>query len=523
MTEATPLASFRDIPKDLLRNRFLQVLVAIAALIEIYNLAVITSYTSTQKAREITAVAENTVMRQEAEANLAEAKAINETQVARYAGRRQAAEARKATAIASKTRYEAEVADATARYAEMRAKAEAEAQQLQAGLISQQEQIQSRLNSYVERRRYAEAEKAEANARISRIISHAAGVTPSRINPAQECNDKFEALWTDFLTVIREASTEWEVERVGAKVQLHKARCGGFTRAQVQRFQRAQKENLADLEKHFCQSPSSYQQKNQQQAAKALGHAPNCRAYTTPLTWRPGNQPATPAPGAGGVTFRVISDAPAGKLNLRGGPGIRHGVLGEMPAGALLRQTGACIRSDDGVTHDPWCKVDWNGTNGWASSSGLEKVQDTAPSQHKDAPEQHASADRAAVQQSGDLRGKVLEFLAAYHKTAAGDMRQLAGYYADTVNYGAKGMTSRAAIMREKMEVAQICPERSYRILEDSVRLQNAGGNRVDVEFDVDTVCGGGAKSTRHVWQNFVSIDFSAPSPRIVAQKGTAK
>ena len=185
----------------------MQVLVAIAALIEIYNLAVITSYTSTQKAREITAVAENTVMRQEAEANLAEAKAINETQVARYAERRQAAEARKATAIADKTRYEAAVAEATARYAEIHAKAEAEAQQLQADLVSQQEQIQSQLNSYVERRKYAEAEKAEAEARIIRIVSNAAGVTPPRINATQECNDKFEELFTDFLTVMRYART----------------------------------------------------------------------------------------------------------------------------------------------------------------------------------------------------------------------------------------------------------------------------------------------------------------------------
>ena len=78
----------------------------------------------------------------------------------------------------------------------------------------------------------------------------------------------------------------------------------------------------------------------------------------------------------GGVTFRVKSEVSDGKLNLRDGPGMRHAIIVEMPVGALLRQIGACTGSDDGVTRDPWCNVDWNGTKGWASSSGLEKVQD---------------------------------------------------------------------------------------------------------------------------------------------------
>jgi uncharacterized protein YecT (DUF1311 family) len=65
------------------------------------------------------------------------------------------------------------------------------------------------------------------------------------------------------------------------------------------------------------------------------------------------------------------------KLNLRDGPGMRHGIIVEMPVGTLLRQIGACVGSDDGVTRDPWCEVDWNGRRGWASSSGLEKIQNT--------------------------------------------------------------------------------------------------------------------------------------------------
>ena len=74
--------------------------------------------------------------------------------------------------------------------------------------------------------------------------------------------------------------------------------------------------------------------------------------------------------------FRVISELADGKLNLRDGPGTRHGIIAELPVGTLLHQIGACVGSDDGITRDPWCKVDWDGTKGWASSSGLERVQD---------------------------------------------------------------------------------------------------------------------------------------------------
>jgi hypothetical protein len=285
MTEAAKTASFRDIPKELLRNRFLQILVAIAALIEIYNLAVITSYTSTQKAREITAVAENAVLRQEAEANLAEAKAINETQVAQYAERRQAAEARKAVAVAEKTKYEAVVAEATATYAEMHAQAEAEAQELQADLVSQQEQIQSQLNSYVERRKYVEAELAEAKARDIRWWNAGkSGGGPARSSAAQvaqECNDKFEGLWTDIQTSLTSPRKEWEVERIDAKSRLYRARCGDWTPAQLQRIKKQQEILDAKLEAQFCRTDPNYQQEHLQEVTGHLGHTPNCRKSTT--------------------------------------------------------------------------------------------------------------------------------------------------------------------------------------------------------------------------------------------------
>ncbi len=69
-------------------------------------------------------------------------------------------------------------------------------------------------------------------------------------------------------------------------------------------------------------------------------------------------------------SFRVRD----GKLTLREGPGKQHTKLSEIPAGTILRQLAPCVNSDDGVTKFPWCEVDWNGTTGWVSSSGLRDV-----------------------------------------------------------------------------------------------------------------------------------------------------
>ena len=297
MTEAAKIISFRDFPKILFRNRLLQGLVALSVLVEICNIAVIPSYTSTQKARETSAVADNTVLRQKAEADLAEAKAVNQTEVARNAARRQAAEARKATALAAKTKYEAELARATAAYAEQQAKAETEAQELQADIVKQQEQIQSQLNSYIERRKYVEAEEAEAQARISQATGQivAGGSRRSEAEKARECSDKFEEFWTDFQTVVRYTRTSWEIDRVGAKLQLHKARCG-FTAEQVDRIQKIQVENLTIYERKYCGWPESYQKEQQQDAAKILGRMPDCRQYAG-LGAQPDNRVVTPPAG----------------------------------------------------------------------------------------------------------------------------------------------------------------------------------------------------------------------------------
>ena len=195
------LSSFRKFSHSVIRNRLLQIFVALAIVIEIINLAV-ASYASTQKAREATAIADNAALRQKAEADIADAKSITETEVARYARQRQEAEAKRATALAIKTKYEAEVANADAAYAAIKAKAEVEAQEAQAELLNQQQQIQSQISSYAERRKYAEAEEAEAKASMAQYSSAVIAGTrsqPTADNIARQCSEKFESLLSEYL------------------------------------------------------------------------------------------------------------------------------------------------------------------------------------------------------------------------------------------------------------------------------------------------------------------------------------
>jgi hypothetical protein len=171
MSDTTTTLSWRSLPKALLRNRLVQVMVVLAALIELYDTAALPAFTATQNARATRAVAENAALRQKAEAGLAEQKAINEGQVAKNAARKQRAEARKMTALAEKTRYESAIAKAISDFAGIQAKFAAKAQEAQADLTKQGEQIQNELNVYVERRRKAEAEQAELEAEAAKITS----------------------------------------------------------------------------------------------------------------------------------------------------------------------------------------------------------------------------------------------------------------------------------------------------------------------------------------------------------------
>jgi hypothetical protein len=297
-SKSTPF-SFRDIPSVLLRSRILQVVVLLFILVELYGNAVVPLYVSYLKATIATEVARNAALRQGAERKLAEAKNLNEQEVARNAARAKEAEARKAKALAERTRYESVVAEETAKNAQLREKAEADLKKVQAEIQEQLAGIQTVLASYAERRTRAEA----IHARYTSII-------------------------TKIANIISQCGTQ--------------TRGGGCA-----------KYITKDLNPDFVEDPAPTPQAVQEQktTTASTGSAPHIG------------------------TFRVISEVSDGMLNLRDGPGIRHGIIAEIPASALVRQVGACVHSDDGKTRDPWCEVDWNGTKGWASSSGLEKVQ----------------------------------------------------------------------------------------------------------------------------------------------------
>ena len=166
-----PVFSYGSIARSLFKNSLIRILFALTVLIELYDITALPAYLSTQKAREAKAVADNASLRRKAEADLAEQKAINETQVAVNAKRKQLAEARKATALADKTRYEASLSGATSDYADTQAKYEAAAQEAQALLTKEAEEIQSTYNLYVERQKKAQADMAQLEAQEAALTN----------------------------------------------------------------------------------------------------------------------------------------------------------------------------------------------------------------------------------------------------------------------------------------------------------------------------------------------------------------
>jgi uncharacterized protein YraI len=68
---------------------------------------------------------------------------------------------------------------------------------------------------------------------------------------------------------------------------------------------------------------------------------------------------------------RVSSDVSGGILNLRAAPNVQGQLLLEIPAGSGSVVVESCQPKIDAKL--PWCKVRWNNTSGWVSSSGLRK------------------------------------------------------------------------------------------------------------------------------------------------------
>lgn len=155
------LLHLRNLPAGLIKNRWAQLFLAVFALLEVYNHAAIPAFISTQKGIETRAIADNAGLRQKAEAELEEWKAITETQIAKYAERKQRADARKATADARKAEAEEIIARETSKNSEVKAKAEAEAMEGEAAIKEQQVIIERERANQAERVNQAQALEAE--------------------------------------------------------------------------------------------------------------------------------------------------------------------------------------------------------------------------------------------------------------------------------------------------------------------------------------------------------------------------
>ena len=154
----------RNLPAGLIKNRWAQLFLAVFALLEVYNHGAIPAFINTQKGIETRAIADNAALRQKAEAELAEWKAITETQIAKYAERKQRADARKATADARKAEAEEIIARETAKNSEVKAKAEAEALEGEAAIKEQQVVVERERANQAQRLNQAQATEAEYKA-----------------------------------------------------------------------------------------------------------------------------------------------------------------------------------------------------------------------------------------------------------------------------------------------------------------------------------------------------------------------
>jgi hypothetical protein len=183
MTGEPSSQSLRDLPAALLKNRWAQLFLAIFALLELYNHGAIPAFINTQKGIETRAIAENATLRQKAEAELAEWKAITETQIAKYAERKQRADARKATADARKA--EQIIARETAGNSEVKAKAEAEALEGEAAIKEQQVIVERERANQAQRLNQAQAAEAEYKAIFTELANW---IATSNAQPNVACS-----------------------------------------------------------------------------------------------------------------------------------------------------------------------------------------------------------------------------------------------------------------------------------------------------------------------------------------------
>lgn len=159
------------LPKALLTNSYILVLLAVLGALELYNTGAMPALINREKSVERAAVAENARLREGAEAALAEAKSITAAAIAEHAPKKQAGDARKAKAAAAKAAAEAEIARAEASVSEVRSKGEAEAETALADLTRQQALVEAEKARQANRKLRADTEIQQINLAISKVNS----------------------------------------------------------------------------------------------------------------------------------------------------------------------------------------------------------------------------------------------------------------------------------------------------------------------------------------------------------------
>ncbi|PMG93902.1 trypsin-like peptidase domain-containing protein [Vibrio breoganii] len=83
----------------------------------------------------------------------------------------------------------------------------------------------------------------------------------------------------------------------------------------------------------------------------------------------PSSTPSTPK----FVIASIPSNVSDNKMNVRSGPGLGHALVGSIPGGVsdVTVYIDSCRKSDDNRTKKPWCRISWQGVDGWTSSGGL--------------------------------------------------------------------------------------------------------------------------------------------------------
>jgi len=158
-----------NLPKTLLTNRYVLILLAIFAVLELYNTGLMPVLINRDKSIERAEVAEYARLREHAEAMLAEQKSITAAATAENAPKKQAADARKASAAAKKAAADAEIASAGAAFSATKSKAEAEAQAALAELTKQQAIVEKEKAKQANRKLRADTESQQIALAISKV------------------------------------------------------------------------------------------------------------------------------------------------------------------------------------------------------------------------------------------------------------------------------------------------------------------------------------------------------------------